>query len=326
MSTRQDSHLLSVAPMMAWTDRHCRYLLRLCTPNARLFTEMVTTGALLHGPRARLLAFNTEEHPVVLQVGGSDLEGLAAAARFGEEAGFDEINLNVGCPSPRVQRGRFGACLMKEPEFLATAISVMQARVSIPISVKCRLGVDDQDSQPLLESMVAIVAQGGCRRFYVHARKALLNGLSPAQNREIPPLQPDRVYALKARYPDLQIVINGGITDTLTAVQHLQHVDGVMIGREAYHHPLFMGELDSALFGTWAPNAWQVMTHYLNYMTAELAAGTRLQDMTRHCLGLFPGVAGARRFRQILSDNRRLQSNSISVVHDALAELTPQVA
>jgi tRNA-dihydrouridine synthase A len=307
--------------MMAWTDRHCRYLLRLTAPRTLLFTEMITANALLHGPTERLLACHPDEHPLAIQLGGSEPGSMAAAARLADRVGFEEINLNVGCPSPRVKRGSFGACLMREPELVAELVEAIRGQVCVPVSVKCRLGVDDHDSQPLLEAFVDRVAEAGCTRFYVHARKALLNGLSPAQNRQIPPLQYDRVYRLKARRPDLSIVLNGGIDDLDDAIAHLARVDGLMIGRRAYHHPLFMNQLAVRLHGAPAISATELLEGYTSYMATELAAGTRLADMTRHCLGLFTGVPGARHYRRILSDHRRLQDNDLDLVHEAVDQL-----
>lgn len=317
---------ISVAPMMAWTDRHCRYLHRLCSPTAVLFTEMVTSAALLHGPSERLLTYNPEEHPVVLQLGGSNPDELASAAAQGQSAGFDEINLNVGCPSPRVQRGRFGACLMREPDLVARCIDAMQQAVNVPVSVKCRLGVDDADSQPLLEAFISTVASTGCRTIYLHARKALLNGLSPAQNREVPPLQYHRVYALKQAFPDLQIHLNGGVDTTEAVVAHLEYVDGVMIGRKAYHAPLFINEIDVLRDNAVPLSAFTVMSDYIDYMDERLACGDRLHDMTRHCLGLFNGLRGARRYRQTLSDAGRLRANDLNLVLEAMTHLSQQAA
>lgn len=318
--------MLCVAPMMAWTDRHCRYLLRLASPRARLFTEMITTGALLNGPAERLLRFHPAEHPVAVQLGGSEPEAMAAAARLSAAAGYDEININIGCPSPRVQRGAFGACLMREPRLVAEMVSAMRAVVDVPVTVKCRLGVDEDDSQPLLEAFVRTVASAGCSTFYVHARKTLLNGLSPAQNRQVPPLQYDRVYALKQRFPELRIVINGGITEVEDAIAHLDHVDGVMIGRQAYHQPLFMNRLAHRLYGEPLTDPFAVMSEYAGYMAAELASGTRLADMTRHCLGLFAGQPGARQFRRLLSDHRRLATGELSLVREALSHIRREAA
>jgi len=312
--------------MMAWTDRHCRYLLRLCAAKPLLFTEMVTTGALLHGPSNRLLAHDPVEHPVALQLGGSEPGPMSEAARMAAEHGFDEINLNVGCPSPRVQRGRFGACLMREPALVADLVDAIRNAVRVPVSVKCRLGVDEHDTQPLLERFIDTLASAGCERFYVHARKALLNGISPAQNRQIPPLQYERVYELKSRFPDLVIILNGGIDDLEAALQHLDHVDGLMVGRQAYHQPLFINALAGCMYGEPAVNAFDVMERYTAYMAAELSRGTRLHDMTRHCLGLFSGLPGARQYRRLLSDQKRLKTNDLSLVYEALEGVQDEAA
>lgn len=314
--------LVAVAPMMAWTDRHCRYLHRLCAPQAKLFTEMITTGALLHGSREALLAADPSEHPVGVQLGGCDPREMAIAAKIAETAGFDEINLNVGCPSPRVQRGSFGVCLMRQPGLVADLVSTMRDSVDIPVSVKCRLGVDADDSTDFLETFIGTVANAGCRQFYVHARKALLNGISPAQNRAIPPLQPERVYALKAKFPELQIWLNGGIDETPSAIAHLQHVDGIMIGRQAYQRPLFLNGLAVELDGSSQRTPWDIMADYSVYMERELGKGTRLHDMTRHCLGLFSGITGARAFRRTLSDSKNLKRNDPVLLQRAIAELS----
>ncbi|HEX7034276.1 MAG TPA: tRNA dihydrouridine(20/20a) synthase DusA [Pseudomonadales bacterium] len=331
--TAQAPRRLCVAPMMAWTDRHCRYLHRLAAPHALLFTEMITSGALRHGPAERLLRFHSSEHPVALQLGGSDPGELAEAAAAGAAAGFDEINLNVGCPSPRVRQGRFGACLMREPALVAHCVRRMASAARVPVTVKCRLGVDDDDSEAFLERFVAEAAAAGCETFYVHARKALLNGLSPAENRTVPPLDYERVYRLKARHPELEIVINGGI-DTVGALdRHLAAVDGVMIGRAAYQQPMLLAAMDRHLFGAPADAASErvpdptivVMSGYRRYMAHELDRGTRLADMTRHCLGLFAGRPGARQFRRALSDARRLKANDLTLVDEALAALGDEV-
>ena len=321
--------------MMAWTDRHCRYLHRLAAPHALLFTEMVTSGALLNGPSVRLLAFDPSEHPVAIQLGGSDPEELARAAAMAAEAGFDEVNLNVGCPSPRVKQGRFGASLMREPELVADCVRAMSAAVELPVTVKCRLGVDDDDSEAFLRRFVETVAGGGCRTFYVHARKALLNGLSPAENRTVPPLRYERAYAVKQWFPELEVIVNGGIREVGELDGHLAAVDGVMIGRAAYQSPVVLGEMDRYVFGRGETesrpggrsyqrsgvDSHQLMVGYRAYMARELEAGTRLQDMTRHALGLFAGMPGARRFRRILSDAQRLKCGDLSVVDEALAAL-----
>jgi tRNA-dihydrouridine synthase A len=312
--------------MMAWTDRHCRYLLRLFARSPLLFTEMVSSGALIHGPRERLLRFDRAEQPVAIQLGGSDPAEMSDAAAMAEAAGYIEINLNVGCPSARVQRGRFGACLMYEPALVAQLVRAMSDRVGIPVTVKCRLGVDDADTQPLLEAFVAEVADAGCRKFYIHARKAILGGLSPAQNRKIPPLQPERVYALKQRFPELEIHLNGGICTVEDAAIHLPHVDGIMIGREAYHRPAFLSEL-AALYEQEHPvETFDVMRQFQHYIEREVAAGTRLHDMTRHCLGMFSGQRGARRFRQILSDTNRLRTNDPTLLEEAVSCIESQAA
>lgn len=317
---------INVAPMMAWTDRHCRYLLRLTTRRAQLFTEMITTGALLHGPRERLLRYHPTEHPIAIQLGGSEPEAMAECARMACDAGFDEININVGCPSPRVQRGAFGACLMKEPALVAAMVSAMSAVSTVPVSVKCRLGVDDADSQPLLEQFISTLADAGCQRIYLHARKALLNGLSPAQNRQVPPLQYDRVYAVKSRFPELTIVLNGGVNDLDSARVHLEQIDGLMIGRQAYHQPLFMNEIAVALLDETPTDSFEVMRGYSDYMAGELDRGTRLADMTRHCLGLFAGMPGARNFRRLLSDHHRLRQNDLDLVSEALDQVMDRAA
>jgi tRNA-dihydrouridine synthase A len=312
--------------MMAWTDRHCRYLHRLAAPHALLFTEMVTSSALIHGPAERLLRFHAHEHPVALQLGGSDPRELAAAAGLGARAGFDEINLNVGCPSPRVRQGRFGACLMREAALVAECVAAMTAAVDVPVTVKCRLGIDGDDSQEFLEGFVAAVAEVGCTTFYVHARKALLNGLSPAENRTVPPLQYHRVYALKARFPELEVVVNGGVTRVEELDEHLAGVDGVMVGRAAYQGPMSLAAMDEYLFGgsrsgDRSYGSWGVMEGYRAYMAEEVERGTRLADMTRHALGLFAGMPGARRYRRVLSDARRLKANELGLLDEALAAL-----
>ncbi|MEQ8911520.1 MAG: tRNA dihydrouridine(20/20a) synthase DusA [Pseudomonadales bacterium] len=322
----QQDRTLCVAPMMAWTDRHCRYLHRLAAPRALLFTEMVTANALHHGNPESLLRFDPAEHPVALQLGGSEPELLAAAADMAAKAGFDEVNLNVGCPSPRVQRGRFGACLMLEPELVRDCVVAMAERVRVPVTVKCRLGVDDADSDELIDRFIGTVAESGCRTFYLHARKALLSGLSPAQNRSVPPLQHQRVHALKSRFPSLQIIINGGIDAAEALDGHLAAVDGVMVGRAAYHAPMTLAAMHARVFGGQAPDRGTIMARYQEYVRRELDQGTRLADMTRHVLGLFGGVPGARRFRRTLSDARALAGNDIALLDRALAELRPRTA
>jgi len=298
---RTPPHILAVAPMMERTDRHCRYILRLLAPHAWLYTEMVTARALAFGDRERLLAFSPEEHPVALQLGGADPGELAAAARHGEEAGYDEINLNVGCPSDRVQAGCFGAALMREPDRVAECLVAMCEAVGVPVTVKTRIGVDDHDSYDFLARFVRTIADAGCRTVIVHARKAWLKGLSPKQNREIPPLDYERVYRLKRDFPELEIVINGGFTRLEPSAAQLGRVDGVMLGRAAYDDPWLIAELDARLFGGTLPaGRTAVVRRLLPYLERELERGTPLKSMTRHLLGLFTGRPGARRWRRSL--------------------------
>jgi tRNA-dihydrouridine synthase A len=315
------AHTLSVAPMMDWTDRHCRVLHRTLTSRARLYTEMLTTGAVLHGDQARLLAFDPVEHPVALQLGGSEPADLAAAARIGEAEGYDEINLNVGCPSDRVQSGRFGACLMKEPALVADCVAAMGAAVRAPVTVKCRIGVDDQDPEESLFRLVGLCAEAGVRTFVVHARKALLKGLSPKENRDIPPLNYPLVHRLKAERPDLTIVLNGGVGSLEAAQAQLAHVDGVMLGRAAYHAPGLLGAVDGRLFGDGSAgvDAAEAVARYRPYIARELAAGTHLAAMTRHMLGLFHGAPGARAWRRILTVEGVRPGAGLEVVDRALA-------
>ncbi|HEX7718283.1 MAG TPA: tRNA dihydrouridine(20/20a) synthase DusA, partial [Woeseiaceae bacterium] len=281
---------IQVAPMMDWTDRHCRYFLRLLSPRARLYTEMVTAAAILHGAKEHLLRFDPSEHPVALQLGGSVPEQMAQAARIGEETGYDEININIGCPSDRVQSGQFGACLMARPDTVAECVRAMREAVAIPVTVKTRIGIDDQDSYEFLASFVEKVADAGCSTFIVHARIALLEGLSPKDNRSVPPLDYARVYRLKREHPHLTVILNGGIATTSSALEHLQHVDAVMIGREAYQNPWFLVELERAMGEEQgAADRHEVLERMLPYIKAELAAGTELKHITRHMLGLFAG-------------------------------------
>jgi len=311
----------SIAPMMDWTDRHCRVFHRLMTRRARLYTEMLTTGAIIHGDRQRLLGFDSSEHPVALQLGGSDPRDLAAAAVIGEDFGYDEINLNVGCPSDRVQDGRFGACLMAEPELVAEGVAAMKRAVRIPVTVKCRIGIDDQDPEVALDVLARHVVAAGSDALIVHARKAWLNGLSPKENRDIPPLDYDRVYRLKAKMPDVPVIINGGIASLDEAKQHLAHVDGVMLGRAAYHDPWRLLAVDSGLFGERPPHAamkdvFEAMTPYIE---RELAQGVRLHSITRHFVGAFHGVPGARAFRRHLAENGVGPGAGVNVLRDAIA-------
>ena len=291
--------------MLDWTDRHCRYFYRLMSKRAVLYSEMVTTGALLQGNRDRHLGYDLAEHPLVLQLGGSQPDDLASCARIAVEYGYDEINLNVGCPSDRVQNGRFGACLMANPQLVADCVSAMQAAVSIPVSVKSRIGIDDQDSYAELVNFIATIAATGCRTFVVHARKAWLSGLSPKENREIPPLRYDVVYQLKQDFPELEIIINGGITSVNACQEFLTHVDGVMLGREVYHNPYILTEVDHYLFDEpLLPMSRQdVVLAMLPYVEQQLANGLRLNSISRHMLGLFHGEKGARAWRRYLSEH-----------------------
>jgi tRNA-dihydrouridine synthase A len=291
--------------MMDWTDRHCRFFHRQLTRRALLYTEMVTAEAVLHGDRGRLLGFSEIEHPVALQLGGSDPDRLAEAARIGASEGYDEINLNVGCPSDRVQSGRFGACLMAEPELVADCVAAMAARVAVPVTVKCRIGIDDQDGEADFARFVEIVAEAGCGVFIVHARKAWLNGLSPKENRDIPPLDYDRVYRLKEARPDLTIIINGGIGDHAAVQHHLDRVDGVMLGRAAYQTPYMLADVDRLYFGedTVAAGRLDVLAGLVDYARGHIARGGRLNNITRHILGLYHGQPRARAFRRYLSEN-----------------------
>ena len=305
--------------MMEWTDRHCRYFLRLISKRTLLYTEMVTADAVLRGHRNRLLHFHSAEPPVALQVGGSDPEGLAEAARIGAEFGYDEINLNVGCPSDRVQAGRFGACLMAEPALVADLIAAMGAKSNVPVTVKCRIGIDDQDAEESLDRFIDTVARGGCSTFILHARKAWLKGLSPKENRDVPPIDYDRVYRVKARRPDLTIIVNGGIESFGEAGEHLAHVDGVMLGRAAYQDPYLLAEVDGSLFEAAepAPSRLDVLDSFMAYADRELARGVRLNQMTRHILGLFHGQPHARAFRRVLAENAHLDGAGIEVLKTA---------
>ncbi|MCJ7527616.1 MAG: tRNA dihydrouridine(20/20a) synthase DusA [Methyloceanibacter sp.] len=313
---KSDSHRFCVAPMMEWTDRHCRYFLRLISRRSFLYTEMVTADAVLYGNRERVLGFSPEERPVGLQLGGSDPEKLAAASRVGADYGYDEINLNVGCPSDRVQSGRFGACLMAEPDLVAECVAAMGEAAGLPITVKCRIGIDDQDAEAGLDRFIDAVADAGVRTVIVHARKAWLKGLSPKENRDVPPLDYDRVFRLKTRRPELEIVLNGGIGSLAAAQAHLPHVDGVMLGRAAYADPYLMVEVDAALFGSneTPPSRLDVLDCFVPYVEAELARGARLNQMTRHILGLFHGQPRARAFRRHLAENAHLDGAGIYVL------------
>ncbi|MCK9538820.1 tRNA dihydrouridine(20/20a) synthase DusA [Dokdonella sp.] len=310
---------LSVAPMMDWTDRHCRYFHRLLAPTALLYTEMVTAAAVVHGARERLLGFDPAEHPLALQLGGAEPAELAHAARIGADLGYDEINLNVGCPSDRVQSGRFGACLMREPALVASCFAAMQAAVSVPVTVKCRIGVDEQDEYAALAEFVDAVHAAGCTTFIVHARKAWLQGLSPKENREVPPLNYERVYRLKRELPALNVIINGGIASLADVAEHLRRVDGVMLGRVAYHEPFRLAEVAHALDGTPLPERDALLARLRPYVEAHLARGDRLQHVTRHILGLYQGLPGARAFRRVLSEQAHRPGADWGVVERAMA-------
>ncbi len=314
-----------VAPMLDWTDKHCRYFHRLLSQHALLYTEMVTTGALLHGDTERFLHFNAAEQPVALQLGGSDPAALAECARLAEQWGYAEVNLNVGCPSDRVQNGMFGACLMADPDRVANCVQSMQQAVSIPVTVKHRIGIDDQDSYAFLCRFIDRVSDAGCRSFIVHARKAILKGLSPKQNRDIPPLDYDRVYRLKQDYPQLEIIINGGIKTLTECDQHLQLLDGVMIGREAYQNPLLLAEVDQALFGGDPVDLDQMLLKLCDYCEHQLAQGAQLGWITRHILGLYQGQPGARRFRRFISENAFKPGADVTVLKQALALIKPEL-
>ena len=302
--------------MMEWTDRHCRYFLRLISKATFLYTEMVTAEAVLYGDRTRVLGFSPQEHPVGLQLGGSDPAKLAAAAKIGADYGYDEINLNIGCPSDRVQSGRFGACLMAEPDLVARCVAAMGEAASLRITVKCRIGIDDQDAEESLDRFVDGVAAAGARTFMVHARKAWLKGLSPKANRDVPPLDYDRVSRLKARRPELEIVLNGGIDSLASAMAHLGEVDGVMLGRAAYADPYLMAEVDRTLFSSdeTPPSRLDVLDCFVPYVEDQLAQGARLNQMTRHILGLFHGQPRARAFRRYLAENAHLDGAGIDVL------------
>jgi tRNA-dihydrouridine synthase A len=317
---------LSVAPMMDWTDRHCRVFHRLLAPHARLYTEMVHAQAVRHGDRARLLGFDPVEHPVALQLGGSEPVVLAEAARIGEQLGYDEINLNVGCPSDRVQAGRFGACLMKEPALVADAVAAMAHAVQVPVTVKCRLGVDELEEYEMFRAFIDTVAEAGCRLFVVHARKAWLSGLSPKENREIPPLRYEWVHRLKQERPALRVVLNGGLVEVPVALAQLPGVDGVMLGRAAYHEPLRLHELDVALFGGLVQSREVLLRRFLPYVQAQLERGVALKHLTRHVLGLFHGQPGGRAFRQVLSEQAPKPGAGMEVLERALAPTAAALA
>lgn len=305
--THPPSYRFSVAPMMDWTDRYCRYMHRLISPHALLYTEMVTTGALIHGPRERLLRHDQAEHPVALQLGGSEPEDLAECAKMGVDAGYDEINLNCGCPSDRVQNGRFGAILMREPDLVARSVAAMKEAVDVPITVKCRIGVDEQEPVEVLPDFVARIRDAGVDAVIIHARKAWLKGLSPKQNRDVPPLDYQLVRAMKQAFRDLPVILNGGLTDIGTCADQLDRLDGVMVGREAYHRPMILAEAERRIFGAEPPLAHggAVTRAMIPFVGQELESGTPLGHITRHMLGLANGLPGAKRFRRMLGEEAR---------------------
>jgi len=310
---------LSVAPMMDWTDTHCRVFHRLLAPHARLYTEMVHANAVIHGDRARLLAMDPVEHPAALQLGGSEPELLGPAAKIGAEYGFDEINLNCGCPSDRVQAGRFGACLMREPQLVAESVAAMVESCDVPVTVKCRLGVDDDHDWDRFNAFIDTVAAAGCGMFVIHARNAWLQGLSPKENREVPPLRYDWAYRLKRERPQLQIVVNGGIATQEEATAHLAHTDGAMLGRAAYHDPYLLHRLDVAWFGGELRSRGELLRAMRPYIEEQLARGVYLKHITRHLLGLFAGERGGRAFRQVLSEGAHKPGANWSLIEEAIA-------
>jgi tRNA-dihydrouridine synthase A len=314
----------AVAPMIDWSDRHCRYLHRLFSKRALLYTEMVVADAAIHGPRERLLGFDAAEHPIALQLGGSDPAKLAEAAKIGIGFGYDEINLNVGCPSDRVQSGTFGACLMQTPEIVARCVEAMKAVVSVPVTVKCRIGVDDQDPEVALDALADLALAAGADALWVHARKAWLKGLSPKENREIPPLDYDRAYRLKARLGDVFVGINGGITTLDEAKTHLEHMNGVMLGRAAYHNPALLAEVDARLFGDEPVviDMADIIEAMCEYTDRHIASGGRLSHVSRHMVGLFSGLPGARRWRQMLSTDATKPGATSDVLREAYATVT----
>ena len=320
--------LFAVAPMMDWTDRHCRAFHRQLAAHVLLYTEMVTALAIRHGDRQRLLGFDTREQPVALQIGGSDPAILAEASKIGEDFGYSEINLNVGCPSDRVQEGRFGACLMAEPGLVRDCIGAMRDAVGVPVTVKCRIGIDDQDDEEDFARFIATVSQSGCTTFIVHARKAWLKGLSPKENRDIPPLNYDRVYRLKQNHPELTIIINGGIGSLDEAEAHLAHVDGVMLGRAAYHSPWLLHDVDRRFFGAigTANSPLDTVEAMKPYIAEQLAKGVWLRHITRHMLGLFHGLPGGRLWRRVLSEQAARPEAGIAVLDQAAAEVAGRMA
>ncbi len=311
--------------MMAWSDKHCRYFWRLLTKKSRLYSEMITTGAIIHGDAARYLAFNSEEHPIAVQLGGNDTHDLAKSARICADYGYDEINLNVGCPSDRVKSGAFGASLMNHPQTVADGVKAMLNAVDLPVTIKCRIGIDDNDSYEALQNFVGLNAEAGCDTFIVHARKAWLSGLSPKQNREIPPLEYPRVFQLKQDFPELKIILNGGLKSITQCKQALIKLDGVMVGREAYQNPFMLNDVDRLIFGnneTAIQDAMSIAKSYASYIEKQLSFGVKLNHMTRHTLGLFNGRPGARQYRRHLSENAYKNDAGVEVYLQALNKIT----
>ena len=324
MTENAENWRLSVAPMMDWTDRHCRYFLRLFSPRVRLYTEMIVARAILRGERQRLLAFDPAEHPVALQLGGSDPEELARAAAIGESFGYDEVNLNVGCPSDRVQNASFGACLMLRPALVADCVRAMRDAVKVPVTVKCRIGIDDRDDWDFLRGFVDAIAAAGCRTLIVHARKAILQGLSPKENREVPPLDYASAWRVKREFPALTVVVNGGLRTVPQAAEQLAHADGVMLGREAYHNPFLLSALHRAVFDAAfeMPEPADIVRAMRDYLARQAAAGTPLRAITRHMLGLFNGRAGARAWRRAISEGVARPGATPALVDAALRAAT----
>ena len=313
---------VSIAPMMDWTDRHCRYFMRLLSPSAFLYTEMVTAAAIHHGDADRFLQYNKNEHPIALQLGGSDPEWMASATAKAAAYGYDEININVGCPSDRVQSGQFGACLMAQPKTVAACFRAMQDQTDVPVTVKTRIGIDDKDSYDFLKAFIDALGEVGCRKFVVHARIAILEGLSPKDNRTIPPLNYERVFRLKRDFPDFEIVINGGLADIDQVDDILRQVDGAMIGRQAYHQPYFLAELENHFNPDWPlPGRREIVEQMLPYVDAMVGAGQPLARVTRHMLGLFAGQPGARAWRRYISEHAHLDGAGAEVLSDALSTM-----
>ncbi|WP_234494599.1 tRNA dihydrouridine(20/20a) synthase DusA [Vibrio maritimus] len=326
-TSKYTANRLSVAPMLDWTDRHCRYFHRLLSSQTLLYTEMVTTGAIIHG-KGDFLAYNEEEHPVALQLGGSNPADLATCAKLAAERGYDEVNLNVGCPSDRVQNGRFGACLMAEPDLVAECVAAMREVADIPVTVKTRIGIDDQDSYEFLTKFVSTVSEkGGVDQFTIHARKAWLSGLSPKENREIPPLDYPRAYQIKKDFPHLNVAVNGGVKTLEESLEHLQHLDGVMIGREAYQNPYILAQVDQLIFGLDTPvkKRKQIVEEMYPYIERQLSNGSYLGHISRHMIGLFQAMPGARQWRRYISENAHKKGAGIEVLETALAKIPSEL-